>query len=44
MQEAWTARLMQLQDSASEAIYHMLNAQDAVCQSVPNVTTEEHLS
>ena len=48
IQGAWTASLMQLQDSVSEAICHMLNAHDALCQSVPNVTeclsADEHLS
>ena len=38
IQEDWTARLMQLRDSMSEGICHMLDAYDALCTSVPHVT------
>lgn len=48
MQEAWTARLKQLQDSLSEASCHTLNTHDALCLSVPNLTeylsADEHLN
>ena len=48
IQETWTARLMQLQDSVSQAVCHMLNARDALCQSVPHaaecLSADEHLS